>query len=350
MFVQVLEAAGRRAPYDESERQPHSPKPTCLCGCLTGRLCLCFLLLLAVMRPLAPNKWHDRRAVPAVFCGVDIKYHEPRLAFKQQLPLRAVRRKDSKNNFGNTPRKGELLYQPSPLPLAAATRLNDLLAAFQRVFQEPKLARWQLDHENKRLFKPTCSNQAWEEIDQTCVAELLHAAGLGHLHSFVDVGSGLGKLVLVAATVIEVGAAWGVELSPSRAQEAVRAADRLLTEGHLTAAERSRVRLVQGNCVDGLPAEALAATHVLFGIRRMGKLPAGARHVAEVFVDKLSQSPLLSGEPRVIWSVGKRLLPRAGLVHTRASWVGAEWVEGRDLLVHEYALHAVGDDHDGDYM
>mmetsp|Transcript_35077 Transcript_35077/g.109193 ORF Transcript_35077/g.109193 Transcript_35077/m.109193 type:complete len:342 (-) Transcript_35077:11-1036(-) len=286
---------------------------------------------------------HCRGTAPAAFCGAGVLpsgSHFVLLDVSQRLVSRAAHRKPLERTSGNVPRENEVVYRPPPLPQSIARRLEDLTAAFQSTYLPPSVTRQELSEENARYFRRACSNQAWEEVDQTSVAELLQAARLCNEHSFVDVGSGLGKLVVIAAAVTEVRTAWGVELSPSRAAEAVRAADSLSQDGHITESERARVRLVQGNCVD-LPDEALAATHFLFAIRHVGKLPRGARQVTEVLLDALARRPLAGGEPRVIWSVGKRLAPREGLVHTRSSWVGAEWAEGRGVLTHEYALRTV---------
>ena len=69
-----------------------------------------------------------------------------------------------------------------------------------------------------RLARADASSQAAEELDARGFARLVCSEPMT---GFVDVGSGLGKLVLVAAA-LSGAPCWGVELSPLRAAEAKR--------------------------------------------------------------------------------------------------------------------------------
>jgi len=86
------------------------------------------------------------------------------------------------------------------------------------------------------------------------MSKLAASTRLGCSDSFLDVGSGTGKLVLQAAAVHGAVKATGVELSPTRHALAVEALERL-SQSNPEAA--SRVRLVLGDAVES--EEALAA-------------------------------------------------------------------------------------------
>eukprot|EP00929_Paragymnodinium_shiwhaense_P062777 TRINITY_DN31351_c0_g1_i1.p1 TRINITY_DN31351_c0_g1~~TRINITY_DN31351_c0_g1_i1.p1 ORF type:complete len:339 (-),score=33.42 TRINITY_DN31351_c0_g1_i1:449-1465(-) len=261
----------------------------------------------------------------------------------EQSPLRSRRghavARHGKPTYGNSVRESDVTYEPPALPADVADRLDKLLKSIAANYQTPRFNKQQFKIEFERYFRPHAANQAWEEINPRAVARLLQDADLKSHHSFVDAGSGLGKLVVMAAAVTSASVLWGIELSPKRAQEATRGVDALVAKGAVSAADRARIRLLQGSCSRDLPEEALAATHFMLTMRHLGKLPAGQRHPSEVLVDKLARTASsVPDEPRTIWSVGKRLENRDGLEARRTSWLSAEWADGESVLVHEYSL------------
>lgn len=229
-----------------------------------------------------------------------------------------------------------------PLPAAVEAKLQKLLDAFPRAYQPPHMTGRQRQREFQRHFSPIAGKWTGGEFDPWSVAKLLCAADLGPQHAFVDVGSGLGKLVVVAAACTAVHTSWGVELSPSRAAEAERAADQLLDLGVLSAADRSRMRLLQGNCADALPEEALRSTHFLFALR-VGAETRGGRgeHTeAERLLARLLEQRSTKGTPRLLWSCGRRFPKRRGLTFRRSLplRVVSERQWKTEIAVHEYSM------------
>jgi len=225
------------------------------------------------------------------------------------------------------------------LPAATAARLEQLLAAFPAAYQPQRMKGSQHLSEFRQHFSPLASNRTGGEFDPASVARLLCGAELGPHDTFVDVGSGRGKLVVVAAAATDVGAAWGVELSPSRAEEALRAADRLFEMGALSRAERNKVRLLQGNCADSLPEEALGASHFLLALK-VPRLRGGRGTQVDALLERLRAAPSPAGRPRILWSVGRRLPTKGDLafVRTTALDVVSERQWRTDIAVHEYQL------------
>lgn len=233
-----------------------------------------------------------------------------------------------------------------PLPERAAQRLERLQAALplsHGAWDEP----WEVRKaEYGSLFWPRDCSPAYGELDREGIGRLLCAASLGPEDSFVDVGSGLGKLVIVAAVLTSVRTAWGVELSPSRHQKAVRGVDRLCEAGAMDSAECGRVRLVQGDCADSLPEELLGASHFLLTMKRSHK---SMRHLRDALRDR----PLATHRPRVIWSVAHNLPHCRGLRYRQRFEVegfyrppqrGPRSVGAgghtKNFVVHEYTLEA----------
>lgn len=234
-----------------------------------------------------------------------------------------------------------------PLPGDIEARLNTLQADFPLAYgewDEP----WELrDAEYRTLFFPRDCSSAYGELDQGCVARLLlGAAELGPEDAFVDVGSGLGKLVVTAAALTRVGTAWGVELSPSRHEKAVQGADQLLQLGALTLEERARVRLVQADCADSLPEEVLGATHLLLTMKRSHRSVRQLRAA-------LRARPSVAARPRVIWSVAHSVPGCAGLTYRRRFEVAGFFMPAfqgpscigepgysKQFVIHEYTLRS----------
>lgn len=225
-----------------------------------------------------------------------------------------------------------------PLLPEIAARLNHLLAAFPRAYASKQLTGAQHGSEYRQHFLPVSGNRAGGEFDPVSVARLLSGAELGSNDAFVDVGSGRGKLVMVAAATTRVGAAWGVELSPSRAAEAQRAADRLCELDALNPAERAKVRLLQGSAAEALPEEALRASHFLLALKAP-RVRGGGPSQVEQLLEKLSTCRG-HRRPRTLWSIGSKLPRRRGLMFTRTMALGvlSERSWRTDIAVHEYML------------
>ncbi|CAE7772574.1 unnamed protein product [Symbiodinium sp. CCMP2592] len=213
-------------------------------------------------------------------------------------------------------------------------QVSDLLGHFEEAYAAPDFSPQQLKEEYNTHFRPQAASQAWEELSPRGFARLLADERLTSSSAVMDVGSGLGKLVAVAAATTPVSAAWGIELSPRRAEAAVEARRKLEARGALSSVEVERMRLLQGNCLEDLSEEALSASHFVLTMRRVGKLPAGTRQVAERFLDLLARR----GDAKVVWSVGKRLEPRPGLEYVHSCMLDAEWTDQEDVLIHRYSL------------
>jgi len=215
-------------------------------------------------------------------------------------------------------------------------KLERILAAFQRTYRPLHLAGQRQKNEYRKHFMPVAGNQAGGEFDPSCVARLLWDVGFGPRDTFVDVGSGLGKHVVMAVALARAGRAWGVELSPARAAEAQRAADQLCSDGVISQAERGRVALLQGSCAEALPDEALLASHFLLALKVP---PSRGPTEVERFVDRLAARPARA-QARVLWSIGRKLPARKGLAYSRTFALGilSERNWKTDIAVHEYSL------------
>eukprot|EP00435_Cladocopium_sp_Y103_P023815 s824_g5.t2 len=225
-----------------------------------------------------------------------------RQAYRPKL-IRAVS-KSLQKTAGNTLRPGERAVELPALSEKRRQEATALIGDFDRLYPTVALKQHEMRAEYQAHFRPHASSQAWEEMDPMSFAQLLSAEELP-IEGFVDVGSGLGKLVVMASS-ITTAPCWGVELSPARAAAAAEGLKRLQgAQGR----RKGEVRLVQGNCLRDLPREVLErASHFLLTMRRVGKLPAGTRQVAERFLDLLAATP---GPTRIVWSVRHK---RAALV------------------------------------
>ena len=117
----------------------------------------------------------------------------------------------------------------------------------------------------EEVFRPRRCANTYGELDPKGVAQLLSEAQLGPKHRFVDVGSGLGKLLVVAAALRPGLLCYGLEISPWRHRKALQGLQRLKELGE----EVSRVKLLQGDCGE-VPKEVLEATHLILTMRRQG--------------------------------------------------------------------------------
>lgn len=151
------------------------------------------------------------------------------------------------------------------LPLT--TQLLQRLQQLQRdmeVAYGPHLEPWDVRMaELEEVFRPNRCACTYGELDHFGFAQLLQEASLGPGHSFVDVGSGLGKLVVAAACVMPEVPCYGLEISPFRHKSAQEGLQRLQSMGGITPREAARVKLLLGNCGDelsGVPSQLLEAT------------------------------------------------------------------------------------------
>lgn len=189
-----------------------------------------------------------------------------REAYRPKL-IRAVS-KTLQKTAGNSLRPSERLVELPALSEARTQEATALIREFDRLYPRVALKQHEMRAEYQAHFRPQASSQAWEEMDPMSFAQLFSAEELP-IEGFVDVGSGLGKLVVMASSIATVPC-WGVELSPIRAAAAAEGLKRLAHSWR-----KGEVRLVQGNCLRDLPREALEASHFLLTMRRVGKLPAG---------------------------------------------------------------------------
>mmetsp|Transcript_32844 Transcript_32844/g.49545 ORF Transcript_32844/g.49545 Transcript_32844/m.49545 type:complete len:267 (-) Transcript_32844:1399-2199(-) len=231
------------------------------------------------------------------------------------------------------------------LDASLSARLRDLEDSFALAFQGWKD---QCDlQEYKRVFEPRGSNPTYGELDRTFAAKLLCNANLGPDDVFVDVGSGLGKLSILAVALTNVGAAHGLELSTSRSRSAKEGADVLFKMGKLTSDERERLHYWQGDCstAASLPDDVWqSATAVL--ITSKG-IPA-----AQGFLQQLVSCARNNNENNqkvcTVWSVALALPQRAGLrlehtLHVNGfvrgdSQNSKENWRTKDFKVYEYSL------------
>ncbi|CAE8625592.1 unnamed protein product [Polarella glacialis] len=195
-----------------------------------------------------------------------------------------------------------------------AQRLQELLAAFPAAYGEFVESSETRKEEYETLFYPRFSSPYYGELDQESIARLLELGGISEQDTIVDVGSGLGKLVVVAAALTSARLVVGVELSPSRHQQGLRGLEKLSEAGALSAEECARVRLLCDDCsaeAQETPREILSASHLLLTMKRSMKS-------AKRMLGALKASgPLPDGRPRVIWSVGHHIPMRSGMNLTR---------------------------------
>eukprot|EP00435_Cladocopium_sp_Y103_P054985 s405_g18.t1 len=154
--------------------------------------------------------------------------------------------------------------------------------------------------ELEEVFRPNRCACTYGELDHFGFARLLQEASLGPGHSFVDVGSGLGKLVVAAACVTpDEVPCYGVEISPFRHQTAQEGLQSLQSMGGITPREAARVQLLLGNCGDdqiGVPSQLLEATHLILTMRRSTKA------VNQLCKALQAYGPLPNGGVRLVYS------------------------------------------------
>eukprot|EP00933_Yihiella_yeosuensis_P042588 TRINITY_DN37210_c0_g1_i1.p1 TRINITY_DN37210_c0_g1~~TRINITY_DN37210_c0_g1_i1.p1 ORF type:complete len:338 (+),score=43.59 TRINITY_DN37210_c0_g1_i1:94-1107(+) len=235
-------------------------------------------------------------------------------AFKQKRSASTVRRLAKIDRSLEVPN----VDLPS-LPAEKALRLKRLLCGFSEIYEQRYESRELKVNESEYLeiFRPRGCSPTYGELDQTCVARLLEVGGLTAEDTFVDIGSGLGKLVVVAAALSDAKACYGVELSPARHRMALEALERLQQEGLLTSSERGRIKLFCGDCgsceEEGYSSadasdEVLQCSHFLL---TMKKSTSSTKRLLASLTKSRSEVP------RILWSVAHNLPLRAGMDYTR---------------------------------
>ena len=146
------------------------------------------------------------------------------------------------------------------------------------------------------IFQPLGYDIAGLELKPRTAAMLLSLLQLKPSDHFVDLGSAGGRLVLTAALLSPVGRATGVELSPSRVEDARRALGRLASVNGPAWAQSmqltERVSLVQGDLFE---ANLDGATVVWCAIR-----PVSGRRLATRLLSQLRRTIPPGGSMRVL--------------------------------------------------
>jgi SAM-dependent methyltransferase len=113
---------------------------------------------------------------------------------------------------------------------------KDPRAALRRLYRD--LDGFEIPRDDARRIARSKGSSIYGELMPTATIRLLTHLELGRRDRFVDLGSGAGKVVLLAAMTTEVASALGVELSASRVAVAEQALARARAEG-LPGAERA---------------------------------------------------------------------------------------------------------------
>lgn len=117
----------------------------------------------------------------------------------------------------------------SPLPVTgeALNHAMDALDAAYAAINLPDMHGMPPDEAMQAEFRDRGSAQwAYGEVPFEGMGDLFATLGVGKAATFLDVGSGTGRVVLYAATALEVEAV-GIELVPARHDVAIRALDAL---------------------------------------------------------------------------------------------------------------------------
>jgi SAM-dependent methyltransferase len=100
----------------------------------------------------------------------------------------------------------------------------DALATVRRLYRE--LDGFEIPKADARRVQRSRGSPTYGELMPTATARLLAQLELGPEDLFVDMGSGIGKVALLAAMTTDVGRALGIELSETRHAQAERALQR----------------------------------------------------------------------------------------------------------------------------
>ncbi|WP_181233395.1 hypothetical protein [Enhygromyxa salina] len=103
-----------------------------------------------------------------------------------------------------------------------SARDSDPRAELRRLYRGLRLDGFEIPTGDRRAVERSAGSPIYGELRPTATIRLLARLGLGRRDQFVDLGSGLGKVVLLAAMTTPVGRALGVELSATRVDVAAR--------------------------------------------------------------------------------------------------------------------------------
>ncbi|WP_165703970.1 hypothetical protein [Enhygromyxa salina] len=99
---------------------------------------------------------------------------------------------------------------------------SDPRAELRRLYRGLRLEGFEIPTSDKHRVERSSGSSTYGELRPTATIRLLAQLGLSRRDQFVDLGSGLGKVVLLAAMTTPVGRALGVELSATRVAVAAR--------------------------------------------------------------------------------------------------------------------------------
>ena len=223
----------------------------------------------------------------------------------------------------DSPKSGASLSAPMSSAAAAEESAADVLTAtFARL--RPEVATClQPDSKLISAFAERGSGiWTYGEVTLEGCAKLMDVMLDGELPTectFLDVGSGVGQIVLYAAAIIGVQYSFGIELVPSRHAVAEAARQAMIDAGYSSLAQTTNLR-----CGDALDASELPsfakATHIfcanaVFALKQTAQLVA---HVG-VHAPRLQVLALLNEPP-------PDAVHAAGLVLVRASSVSVSWL------------------------
>jgi len=110
--------------------------------------------------------------------------------------------------------------------------MNDVTATLRRLYRG--VDGYEIGARQERRIERTRSSATYGEIMPAASVQLIDALELGPTDTFVDLGSGVGKLVMTAALRSDVGRAIGVELGRDRHRDAVSVVRAAEADGVLT--------------------------------------------------------------------------------------------------------------------
>jgi SAM-dependent methyltransferase len=103
-----------------------------------------------------------------------------------------------------------------------STRDSDPRALLRRLYRGCHDVGFEIPASDERIVARSHGSSTYGELMPTATIRMLAQLGLGRRDQFVDLGSGLGKVVLLAAMTTPVGRALGVELAATRVSVAAR--------------------------------------------------------------------------------------------------------------------------------
>ncbi|MGH1340846.1 MAG: hypothetical protein ACRBN8_04810 [Nannocystales bacterium] len=110
--------------------------------------------------------------------------------------------------------------------------MRDVTATLRRLYRD--VDGYEIGARQERRIERARGSATYGEIMPSASVKLIDALELGPADTFVDLGSGVGKLVMTAALRSKVGRAIGVELGRDRHRDAVSVVREAEAEGVLT--------------------------------------------------------------------------------------------------------------------